>query len=343
MRNVRVHRAQEVGLSVHLGRYAAMLSGLTVSATLVWVALNAIKWEELVVALSDVKLFYLPAVAGSVGVGLYLRSARWRLIAFCARNEHMKFFTATTFGVAGNMILPGRLGEVIRIVALARMLRSSIAHPLASAVIDRSIDVIFLTASVGIITLGIPRFQASAESQAIIAVFFCLLILTVLVLLRTQLAEKIACQLCRRLLSKLYSGSEGILSDILAFMRAFTAQRGFVGLFLGLLILGADYLALLGVLTSLDLELPWEASWVLWIVFAAGSSIPSAPGYIGVYQVAAIWALGFYGVTATVAVAAATVFQATAFATVILATMPQLILFRKLAGIVFRQNERQSK
>jgi len=329
IRDVRFYFVKEEGsLSTYFGRTVALLIGLMVSSTLVYFTLDAIKWEELVLALSYVKPIYLLAVACSIGVGIYLRAIRWRFIASYGHIESVKFFKATTYGVAVNMIVPGRLGEVVRIVSLARMLGTSLSNPLASALIDRSIDVIFLTVSVGVFALGFTRFQAADEGKEITVALLCILIMTVFALsmLRTQLAEKIAIHMCRRLLSKLHSSSEGILSDTLAFIRAFSVQRGFAGLFLSLIILGADCLALLCVLASINLELPWESSLVLWIVFTAGSSIPSAPGSIGVYQVAAIWGLGLFGVSPVLAVAAATIFQITAITTVLLATIPQLIL-----------------
>jgi len=48
---------------------------------------------------------------------------------------------------------------------------------------------------------------------------------------------------------------------------------------------------------------------LLWVCLAAGSALPSAPGYVGVYQVASVWALGVFAVSPATAVALVTVLQ----------------------------------
>lgn len=76
---------------------------------------------------------------------------------------------------------------------------------------------------------------------------------------------------------------------------------------------------------ALHLSLPIEAPLLLWVFLAASSALPSAPGYVGVYQVAAIFALSFYGVKASPAVAVALVLQAATLVVAILMALPILI------------------
>jgi len=85
-----------------------------------------------------------------------------------------------------------------------------------------------------------------------------------------------------------------------------------------------DYLVVASVLIALNLALPFEAPLLLWVFLAAGSALPSAPGYVGVYQVAAIFALSIYGVEPSRAVATALVLQVTTLIAAILMAMPIL-------------------
>ncbi len=71
----------------------------------------------------------------------------------------------------------------------------------------------------------------------------------------------------------------------------------------------ADYLAVAGALACVGLDLPLEAPLLLWVSLAAGSALPSAPGFVGIYQLAAVWSLATYGVPAHMAVAVAFVLQ----------------------------------
>jgi uncharacterized membrane protein YbhN (UPF0104 family) len=100
---------------------------------------------------------------------------------------------------------------------------------------------------------------------------------------------------------------------------------------LALLILCVDYAAIAGLIQAFDLSLPIEAALLLWVFLAAGSALPSAPGYIGVYQVAAVWALSFYAVPAPTAVAIATVLQViTLVVAIIMAGSGALAIFKRI-------------
>jgi uncharacterized membrane protein YbhN (UPF0104 family) len=71
----------------------------------------------------------------------------------------------------------------------------------------------------------------------------------------------------------------------------------------------ADYLAVAGALSCVGLDLPPEVPLLLWVSLAAGSALPSAPGFVGIYQLAAVWSLATYGVPAYQAIAVAFVLQ----------------------------------
>jgi hypothetical protein len=60
------------------------------------------------------------------------------------------------------------------------------------------------------------------------------------------------------------------------------------------------------------LELPFVAGWVVLAFVGLGISVPSAPGYVGVWHFAARLALEIFGVPAPTAVAYALVYHASA-------------------------------
>jgi len=91
---------------------------------------------------------------------------------------------------------------------------------------------------------------------------------------------------------------------------------------LAALILCADYGAVAALLFAFKLTLPLEAPLLLWVFLAAGSALPSAPGYVGVYQVAAVWALAVFSVPASTAVAIATILQISSLAVALLMAGP---------------------
>ena len=68
-----------------------------------------------------------------------------------------------------------------------------------------------------------------------------------------------------------------------------------------------------GGLKAVHLDLPWLAGWVILAFIGLGVSIPSAPGYIGVFHVAAKLATEIFGVSEPEALGYAIVFHATNF------------------------------
>jgi hypothetical protein len=91
-----------------------------------------------------------------------------------------------------------------------------------------------------------------------------------------------------------------------------------------LLVWASDFLAIASALRAFHLGLPVEAPLVLWVFLAAGTMLPSAPAYVGVYQLAAVWALSLYAVSPSIAVALALSFQAITLLTMALLASPVL-------------------
>jgi uncharacterized membrane protein YbhN (UPF0104 family) len=63
-------------------------------------------------------------------------------------------------------------------------------------------------------------------------------------------------------------------------------------------------------LVALDLHLPFIASWAVLSFVGLGVSIPSAPGYVGVFHAAAVLAVGLFGVSHSAAVGYALIYHA---------------------------------
>jgi uncharacterized membrane protein YbhN (UPF0104 family) len=66
-------------------------------------------------------------------------------------------------------------------------------------------------------------------------------------------------------------------------------------------------------LRAVHLDLPWLAGWVVLAFVGLGVSIPSAPGYVGVFHAAAVLATGIFGVPETEGFGYGIVFHASQF------------------------------
>ncbi len=78
---------------------------------------------------------------------------------------------------------------------------------------------------------------------------------------------------------------------------------------LTLLAMLVDYATIWLVMLAFDWTLPLMAAVTVGVFLNAGMLLPAAPGYVGIYQIACIFALGLYGVGESEAVAFSVVLQ----------------------------------
>jgi uncharacterized protein (TIRG00374 family) len=223
-------------------------------------------------------------------------------------------------GYMANNVLPLRAGEVVHVYVVARRWRASgdaaaRAHPfwttLATLIVERVLDslVVVLILAVLILVVPVPRFL---EVAALVVLAIDLVGVTMLIALVA------APQVCARLIARLASRWPSLQR------RALTAFETFVHGLDGIrtpshaapligwtiLVWLAPAFAAWTVLMALDLHLPVAAPWAVLAFVGLGVSIPSAPGYVGVFHAAAVLAVGLFGVSRPAAVGYALLFHA---------------------------------
>jgi uncharacterized protein (TIRG00374 family) len=308
------------------------------SAFFLWLALRQVDGVSLGKAFATMNLLPVVFCAGALSVGILLRGIRWRVIAGFPKKEQHNFSHATNLGVLTNLIFPGRAGEFVRVITLAKLSNSSLPGPLASALIDRLVDVFILAACASILYLALPISALVGKWLTVFLIVGSVIALLVVVYARSSgLAEVLISRLAKRWLQRWPLKPEVFLAELRnEFRRLLGSWLSVELVVLATLILCSDYAAIAGLIQAFDLSLPVAAPLLLWVFLAAGSALPSAPGYVGVYQVAAVWALSFYAVSAPTAVAIATVLQLTTVAVAIaMAGLGALGIFKRA---VFQKN-----
>jgi len=292
-------------------RKAAIGAGFVLSAFFLWLALRQVDVVSLGKAFATINYIPVLLCAGALALGIMLRALRWRVIAGFPSTEQHNFSRATNLGVLANLIFPGRAGEFIRVITLAKLSRSSLPGPLASALIDRLIDVFVLLASASVLYWLFPISTLINKWLTVFFVMGCIITLLIVLYARsTGMGDAFIARLAKRWLQRWPLKPEVFLSELRCeFRRLLSSWLSIELLFLAALILCVDYGAIAALLQAFALSLPVEAPLLLWVFLAAGSALPSAPGYVGVYQVAAVWALSLFTVSAPTAVAIATVLQ----------------------------------
>jgi glycosyltransferase 2 family protein len=260
-------------------------------------------------------------VAVILGVaGIYARALRWRWL-FPPGPRPPGIVPATMIGYMANNVLPLRAGEVVRIYAAARRLREAEALTstqafwlvTATVVIERVLDSLALVLILGVLVFLTP-VPAPVEWAAgvLLAVDVIGVALLVTVARAPDRGRRLVARLTRHwprlerhalsLFDTGLRGLDGIRTPAHALrIAAWTPVIWLI-----------PATAAWAMLRAVHLELPFVAGWVVLAFVGVGISVPSAPGYLGVFHFAAKLALEIFGVTSSTALAYALIYHASA-------------------------------
>jgi uncharacterized membrane protein YbhN (UPF0104 family) len=239
-------------------------------------------------------------------------------------------FRANMAGYLGNNFLPARAGEVLRSVMISRKSELTSAYVLTTALSERLMDAIAVVLAAALVLLGVhpkpawltdvSRSMAAAAGAGAVAVAVAPHTggLIENLLGRTPLPER---------LRKFLLTTAG---QVLLGLRAFH-DWGRLAAFAGFtaVIWSMDGLTVMVGARSLDLAISFPAAILLLTAMALGSALPSTPGYIGIYQFAAVMVLGPFGVPKDQALAYSVIAQAIGYVVVIVIGLPTLYLGRQ--------------
>lgn len=248
---------------------------------------------------------------------LWVRAHRWRYL-FPPRSDPPRLIPAIMIGYMANNVLPLRAGEVVRVWVVARRWQprgAGRAHPfwttLATLVVERVLDslVVVLILALLVLVIPVPTFLELAALAVLVVDLAGIAVLIALVAAPARCArliERLAARWPRlrggavRIFETFVAGLDGIRTP--AHLVPLLAWTAFVWL--------TPAAAAWTMLRALGLDLPFVAAWAVLAFVGLGVSIPSAPGYVGVFHAAAALALGLFGVSQPAAVGYALLFHA---------------------------------
>ena len=253
---------------------------------------------------------------------IWLRGRRWWYL-FPPGSNPQGITPAMMIGYMANNVLPLRAGEVVRVYVVARRWGASVdmaarSHPfwttLATLIVERVLDslAVVLILAVLVLLVPVPRFL---EVAALIVLVIDLAGVTMLIALVA------APEACARLITRLAGRWPKLQRRALRAFETFvhgldgirTPSHALPLITWTILVWLAPAFAAWTVLAALDLHLPFAAPWAVLAFVGLGISIPSAPGYVGVYHAAAVLAVGLFGVSRSAAVGYALLFHASQF------------------------------
>jgi uncharacterized protein (TIRG00374 family) len=286
--------------------------GSLLSLILLIYILNGLDWQAFFQAIKTISLPEVFLGGVIIMINIAIRSLRWNLVAKLGLDKFKSFWQAANIGYLANIIYPARTGEVLKVIAINKFAPLVFGRAVSSAIIDRMLDMII----VGIFTLVVIWIHGNRIDpnigRTVIAIFIlATLVLSLSVIFVDAIKKRVEIwQFKAKWQQKLHELFVHGLEGIQVFRQS---KKILIVLILTITVFLLDYFWMWKIMGAFGWDLPFEAGLTVGVFLLLSISIPSAPGFIGVYQMACVLALGLYGIDQTLAVAYSLVLQLITF------------------------------
>lgn len=278
-------------------RWLVLLVGVALSAgALAWV-LSTVAWRDVMAAWGRVPL-WAPLLAMAIYlVGFVPRAGRWRvMLRDLVDVPTIRAGEVVVIGYAANNLLPFRLGEAVRAWVLQRTTGAPFMGSLASIGAERILDGGVIVLLLGAATLWLSASAATPLLAEVTPVLWLGAVLfggalagLLLVALWSDRLGRWADQLLPARVAPLIAG----ILAALRFLREARRALAVVALTLVIwLVEGAMFGLLLAVM---EVPSPWVVGYFCLALVNLGILLPSAPGYVGVFQAFTVLAFTLLG------------------------------------------------
>jgi hypothetical protein len=267
------------------------------AAILLYLSLRGIDWGSVLKTFQTAQVGWIIIGSAVAVISFVARGLRWWVLLRAEKPiRKAKVFWVMMVGYLGNNLLPGRAGELIRTVVVSRSEGLSLGFTLATVISERLLDAIFLILIGSISMLFYPAFPdaiagalRSLGAMGLIGLAFLLLAYRFRAVLEHW---ALRLRLPDRLKQRAISGLTHFLSGLGAFQRPVQAI-GFLSL--TILIWLLDALGCTIVASAFHLRITIPQALLFLAALGLSSSLPSTPGYVGVFQFVAVTVLPLFG------------------------------------------------
>ena len=298
-----------------MGYWAKVLIGVAVTVGLLYWALSGVAFSEVMESARQANPWFLLGASFMATAGGLIRAMRWKILLASVKPDTTlrSRWTAVSIHFMANNVLPLRVGEFARAWVVGRLESVNPVAAFGSLIVERFMDAVVLLCFlvIPVFSPGFPNSNALFEgwgglvlragSAAVIVILIALVLMVSFPKRFISLAHVVLPVLPNRI-------GEPLLHSIESFLESLSILRD-------------PKLTALGFLWTLGFW-TWQAT-AFWLGMRAfgietgfvsalftsafvgfGVALPSAPGFLGTFQVAAIFALSdVYGAGAAPALA----------------------------------------
>ena len=274
--------------------------GILISLVCLTLVLWRIDYREVLNALAQANYAWLIPAALPFAATIACKVLRWQLLfpGDHSRIRRSKLLSALMISYALNTILPARLGEVARAYVIGESENVSKSLAFSTIVVEKVLDVLTLLLFLVLLLPFVPLPSWIQQSALIIAPLFLCFFAIILALAYQRkrtlavvryFVERVPRLDAERLLASLDSALSGF--DALGSPRTSLLLWGW-----SIAVWATSGLFMLFVMFAFHIDAPPAAAFLLLCVTSLGMTVPSSPGYIGVYHWLVVSTLQIFGV-----------------------------------------------
>jgi uncharacterized protein (TIRG00374 family) len=297
------------------GRAWLTLLGIGISVAALWIAVGNVDLGFVSQRLAQADVRFLLVALGVGSVQVWLRTVRWQLL-LPRRQGGMRvpvrrLLPVLLIGYLGNVALPARLGEVVRTYLVSRREGFDSPSVLGTVVLERILDLFALAGFALIIALaiGAPTWIIGAAAVAagvgVVGLLVAIAVLPTIVRAMGRQGESGD----RQSIWLRFPGSAALVtiaSRFSAGVGGSHSRRTLVtAAALSFLAWPLDALLIWLVAASIDIDIILASAALISAAAVLSTAVPSAPGYVGTYELAAAFAAQAMGIGSSPAFALA--------------------------------------
>lgn len=287
---------------------AVRLFGIVITILFAIFAFSRVQWGAFTEALGALHPAWLAMSAVALMASMVVRCLRWRAVSGLPWHDLPKVWEAACAGYLG-IIYPARAGEVLRMLRLQQLTGIGGGLAIGGAVIDRILDGLGLCCMLLLLVFAWGGgLEARQGLFALAGAFIAAATVMALFIARGHWFKALFQGLARR--GKIGARLNRWYEQCLDGLQVLRSPRlVLLALFCQVLVSLLDILACCFLIKAFGWDLPFMANIVVLVYLTAALSLPSTPGYVGMYQTATLFALRPFGVSDSAAVAYGSVLQ----------------------------------
>lgn len=269
--------------------------GIVISAVLLFFSLKGVQGEEIWLTLKRVDPILLLVPLLFIFCAVTICSFRWSRVAGNGTRVR-ETFVSLLIGLFVNNVLPVRIGELARGYVLSKKRNLSFTYAFSTVLLDRFFD---LTGLLLLTFLFFPSQSLPPHVSHAIRLLVGLLIVCIgliIVLSQERIANHISSRLVRLETSFLRKFAQRVLEIQENLKRIGSPLTILFLIALSFCTWFSMAVALFYVTRALGVNVPFACIPFVCAMLNMGLTIPSSPGYVGVYQYLLVYLLSIFGV-----------------------------------------------